>query len=187
MQIPVATRLICAGPRRSVAACAHKSDFPRFTSVLQYLDYDGVTSVSVPEAKAMVDKGDWVLVDVRPMTRKAYKIDGAIEVPIFEVVDMIVFGDLSTRTKMKAVAHTLNGVAPMEINKDFAAQVVKAADGLGVILMCEDGGSIDPLALKDSRSIKAAWKLTTANPGYPTAHLKGGTAAMRVSGEEEKN
>jgi rhodanese-related sulfurtransferase len=179
MQIarPIATRLICAGRRRPVAARVHKSDFPRFTSVLQYLDYDGVESIDVAKAKELVDKGDWVLVDVRPMTRKAYKIDGALEIPIFEVIDMVVFGDLSTRTKMKAVAHTLNGVTPMEVNKDFAAQVVKAADGLGVILMCEDGGSIDPLAAKDSRSIKAAWKLTTANPGYPTAHLKGGTKA----------
>ena len=161
----------------SAKRMAAKSDFPRFTAIVEYLHYDGVEPVTTLEAKALLDTGEWVCVDVRPMTDKPYKIDGAIEIPIFEAVDMTAFSSLPIKTKLKAAAHTASGVKPMELNQNFATQVLQAADGRGVILACEDGGSMERVAPKQSRSIKAAWKLTTAKPGYPTVLLKGGTAA----------
>lgn len=165
---------------RSITAAnriAAKADFPRFTAVIEYLHYDGVEPVTTLEAKSLLDSGEWVLVDVRPMTDKPYKIDTAIEIPIFEAVDMSAFRHLPTSKKLKALAHTANGVKPMDLNQNFASQVLQAADGRGVILACEEGGSMQRVAPKQSRSIKAAWKLTTEKPSYPTVILNGGTTA----------
>ena len=142
-------------PVRAVTA----RHYPRFTSVLRYLDYDGVPSVSVDEAAAMVGGGDWVLVDVRPST-KAYRIDGALEVPLF--------GPGFDAGFDSSFDPGFDPGFGSGFDPGFASRVATAADMRGVVLMC------DSAAPEDSLSIRAAWELTTASPGYPTAHLKGG-------------
>ena len=156
-----------------------KSEFPRFLSVVEYLEHVGVKSVDPRFAKFLAAEG-WKLVDVRPVTNKEYFIPNALEVPIFEMVDMTALGQLSKKAVIKARTMQLAGVVPMEINADFADQVVGAAAGSqGVVLMCENGGSINPACLKPARSISAAWKLATAYPNQKIAIMNGGTKAAR--------
>jgi rhodanese-related sulfurtransferase len=160
-----------------------RAEFPRWTSVVEYLDYADVHSVSPESAENLVEEG-WLLVDVRPTKDKEYTVINAAEVPIFDVVDMGLVEVLAAprRVAARAVAHTLNGVTPMAVNESFVEQVTAAAGDRNVVLMCEKGGSLDPAKLEPSRSISAAWKLRTAwdaqgRDCQKIAHMSGGTRA----------
>lgn len=47
---------------------------------------------------------------------------------------------------LRAGALLANGVTPVEPNPDFLEDVRRAADGKGIILACEGGGSTQPSA-----------------------------------------
>jgi hypothetical protein len=141
------------GPRAAAA-------FPRWTSVVEYLDDAGVHSLSADSVEHLVEAG-WLLVDVRPMEGKEYAVINAAEVPIFEAM---------TRT----------GVSRRAVNARFVEEVTAAAGGRNVVIMCENGGSLDPATFEPSRSIFAAWTLRTAwdaqgRGSQKIAHLIGGT------------
>lgn len=171
--------LSSAKSRRGPPAC--RAEFPRWTSIVEYLEYADVQSVCADSAENLVDEG-WLLVDVRPTKNKPYAVMNAADVPIFEEVDMSALANVPRKAAVRAVAHTLNGVTPMAINDDFVDQVTAVAGDRNVVLMCEKGGSLVPSQLQPSRSISAAWKLRTAwdtqgRESQKIAHMAGGTRA----------
>lgn len=184
MSRPLTARSAFARPVRAnirVRAAPCRAEFPRWTSIVEYLEYADVQSVSADSAENLVDEG-WLLVDVRPMKNKPYSVMHAAEIPIFEEVDMTSLGTVPRKVAFKAVAHTLNGVTPMAINDAFVDQVTAVAGERNVVLMCEKGGSLAPSKPEPSRSISAAWKLRTAwdtqgRDGQKIAHMAGGTRA----------
>lgn len=176
-------------PAKKVRAPPCRSEFPRWTSVVEYLEYAGVQTVSADSAENLVDEG-WLLVDVRPMTNKTYSVLNAAEIPIFEAVDMASLGSVPRKVAFRAVAHTLNGVTPMAINDAFVEQVTAIAGDRSVVLMCEKGGSLAPSKPEPSRSISAAWKLRTAwdtqgRDSQKIAHMAGGTSAWMRRAENQ--
>lgn len=139
-----------------------------------------MTSVGPEQAENLLETGDWVLVDVRPNVGKSYRVIGAAEVPIFEVVDLATLRSMEVKKAAGAIAHALNGVTPMALNERFADDVAAEVGTKNVIVMCEKGGSLDPLKPECSRSIKAAWKLrtswdTSGRGSQQVAHMMGGT------------
>lgn len=173
------TRASPAAYRRGPPAC--RAEFPRWTSIVEYLEYADVQSVCADSAENLVDEG-WLLVDVRPTKNKPYSVMNAADVPIFEEVDMSSLMDVPRKVAVRAVAHTLNGVTPIAINGDFVEQVTALAGDRNVVIMCEKGGSLEPSKLEPSRSISAAWKLRTAwdtqgRESQKIAHMAGGTGA----------
>jgi rhodanese-related sulfurtransferase len=168
-------------PATRLRAPSCRAEFPRWTSIVEYLEYADVQTVSADAAENLVDEG-WLLVDVRPTKNKPYSVMHAAEVPIFEEVDMASLRTVPRKVAFRAVAHTINGVTPMAINEDFVEQVTAIAGDRNVVLMCEKGGSLAPSKPEPARSISAAWKLRTAwdtqgRDSQKIAHMAGGTRA----------
>ena len=169
-----------AAPRRAIVAAASRSAFPRFQVILEGLEHSGVMSVLPEQAENLLETGDWVLLDVRPKNGKGYNVIGALEVPIFEVVDLATLRSMEANKAAGAIAHAISGVTPMALNERFAEEVTAAAGGRNVIVMCEKGGSLEAFKPEPSRSIKAAWKLRTSwdsdgRDYQQVAHMLGGT------------
>lgn len=64
---------------------------------------------------------------------------------------------------LKAAALMVNGVEPVELNPNFMEQLVEAAEGKGIIIYDEIGGTLEPTATfgngKTSRSLLAVYQV----------------------------
>lgn len=150
-----------------------RAEFPRWQCVVDDLLDPRFTTITPVVAKKLIDGYGWAVVDVRP-SNKEYKVPGAIEVPLFDIVDSF---HGSRKKKARYVAQKMMGVAPTEMNPNFVSEVLEAAHGANVIVMCEKGGSLRTGKEKASRSLCAAWKLIVEDDTVRVAHLEGGTEA----------
>lgn len=164
---PFATRVSLNNPRGFAVV---RAEFPRWICVVDDLLDPRFCSVTPTTAKKLISE-DWAIVDVRP-SNKEYKVPGAIEIPIFEVMSGATG---SKKKKARYLAQTLLGVVPTELNQTFVSDVKEATGGANVIVMCEKGGSLAVGKEIPSRSLKAAWQLIVGDKDIQVAHLLGGT------------
>lgn len=151
------------------------SRFPDWDYIWRYL-VDRTRSVPPQEAVELVSSGKYVLIDVRQsnLYEEAHA-EGAVNVPLFQSLTWSK-GPLQV---MKGIAYVVNGVQPVEANPDFVEGVKKIAEpGVGVIMYCEAGGTLEPstnfMTGKTSRSLKAAYRVLAENVAEDVLHLDGG-------------
>jgi rhodanese-related sulfurtransferase len=152
----------------------------------------GLTGSTPPgEAAALVAAGTHVLVDVRPpdVSAKASPA-GSAKVPLYVKFDPLKGGAGAGAggpgAFFKAALLALNGVQPTVQNPRFVEEVVAAAGGRAVLVLCETGGSLTPtpsFALgKPSRSLQAAFRLLEDGRVPAVAHVGGGAYAWAAQG-----
>lgn len=171
--------------RRSVISHAGPAKLPRWPEVYTYLAGKGVKSISPQEAKALVDGGEWVLVDVRPKeTHEKAHPAGSISAPLYQPID---WSSVDAAKVFKAIAYSFNGVQPIEQNPAFKGQVTAGTGGTkGVIALCEAGGSLKPTpnfpAGKASRSLQALYRVLSDDITDKVYHLDGGAFGWYKAG-----
>jgi hypothetical protein len=86
-----------------------------------YLKREELQSVDPKDAKAMVDAGKAIVVDVRP--KKAFAkshVAGSVSIPLYQELNVTTGNVLAKVAKF--VIYAANGVAPIEPNEDFVEQ-----------------------------------------------------------------
>ncbi|KAL6783745.1 TEF4 [Auxenochlorella protothecoides x Auxenochlorella symbiontica] len=169
--------------RRSMPARSRhvvRGMFIQWEGLIQSLRDQGIDSLPPREAEQAVKSGKAVLVDVRPAKfHEQAHIPGSKNVPLFEYLTLSNLNGVGS--VLKFIAMKANGVQPTVFNPEFL-QGIKAAAGedTTLILYCEAGGTMEASTSfpygKDSRSLKAIWKVTNDSvlPSQRVQHLAGG-------------
>jgi rhodanese-related sulfurtransferase len=164
---------------------------PRWESIYGALTLKhGLTASTPPaEAAAKVAAGTHILVDVRPPDVAARASPaGAANVPLYRKFDPRTPGAWAAGpgAVAKAALLALNGVTPTMQNPSFVEDVLAAAAGRAVLVLCETGGSLVPTAAfsagKPSRSLQAAFRLLEDGRAPAVGHVDGGAFAWNVAG-----
>ncbi|MEW5317100.1 MAG: hypothetical protein WDW38_008428 [Sanguina aurantia] len=151
--------------RVHAAAAAAPVVLPRWPLMHTQLKTKGLRTVAPELAQEMIggESPFWVLVDVRQVPVASYEAGhptGSVNVPLYQPIDFN--KNVDFRTALKALAYAANGVPAIEANPDFIKQLTAAANGKGVICMCEAGGTLKPTVNfpdgKPSRSLQAAFR-----------------------------
>jgi len=164
--------------------------------VSQYLLEGGLRTVSPEEALRLQGEGEWLVVDVRPPASHARaRPAGSASVPLYVPLNVnkseAEGGGIDLAKGLKALAYAMNGVAGVEPNAAFEAQLARAMDASGAkgaLFLCEAGGTLRASpnfpAGKSSRSLQAAFRALRDGllPAGRVAHVTGGAAGWYGAG-----
>lgn len=140
------------------------------------LTEEKVKSILPEEAMRMVTAGEAVLVDVRkPEDYEQSHAQDSVSVPLFRAVNPL---KTDLKGMLKFAVYAVNGVGAVEANPDFEDEVAAVSGDKAAIFYCEAGGMLEPtpnfMYGRESRSLKAAYKVLVDERVKTVYHLSGG-------------
>lgn len=177
-------------PRGAVHVCAQAASAEegsvKWPQIYRALNDLKLQSIPPSTASEMAAEGGAVLVDVRVVEdfEKCHAA-GAISVPLFRRVNLL---DTDVKGVFRFFVYGLNGVAAVEPNPKFEADLAAAVADKAAIFYCEAGGTVEPtpnfLYGRESRSLRAAYKASVDGRVKRIFHLDGGLYQWNKDGFE---